>query len=106
MERDLMTRAIFKGETIVHKATNKPQILALNQTLTWQGKLAKRKMFSKYEVIELVKQLQTDQFNADIAWFKKWLIAQAVQDSRIKFRQTKAYELWWRLERLIGKSNE
>uniref|UniRef100_A0A6M3KV66 Uncharacterized protein n=2 Tax=viral metagenome TaxID=1070528 RepID=A0A6M3KV66_9ZZZZ len=29
--------------------------------------------------------------------FKKWLLMQARQDSKIKFRQTKAYELYQRL---------
>ena len=51
----------------------KPPVLALNQTITWGGKLRKRKIFKKEEIIELVRQLQTDQRNADVSFYQAQL---------------------------------
>jgi len=45
-------------------------IVALNQTIAWQDKLRKRKMFRKDEIIFLVRQLQGEQRDADLAALK------------------------------------
>jgi len=80
---------------------DKPEVLALNQTIAWGGKLEPRKIFRKEQIIELVRQLQQEQRDADIIWFKRWLYSQAIKDSKTKTGQTKAYELYQRLERLL-----
>jgi len=74
----------------------KLEVLALAQTVSWGGKLAKRKMIHKEQIIEFIKELQTEQWQNDVEYFKEWLLRQAYRDSKTKTRQTKAYDLFQR----------
>jgi len=52
------------------KQIDKPSIVALNQTITWAREFKNRKTFKKEQIIELIRQLQGDQRDADAEYYE------------------------------------
>lgn len=60
-----------------------PPVLALIDTLTWEGRLKDRKVFRKEEIIQLIKEFMGDQRDADAAWYKTHWTKEQIEGAKL-----------------------